>query len=63
MDSTGEVVAEIPDKNLPVCTDDETLSWWGQRQRIRMHPRACCVVELAEVVIRRSIVQRQGRKK
>lgn len=30
MDSTDEVVAEIPDKNLSACTDDETLSWGGR---------------------------------
>lgn len=53
---TDGVVAEIPDKNLSMCIDDESLNQEEQRQRIRMHPRACCVVDLVEVMINRSIV-------
>lgn len=53
---TDGVVAEIPDENLSMCIDDESLNQEEQRQRIRMHPRACCVVDLVEVMINRSIV-------
>lgn len=43
MESTDEVVAEIPDKNLSACTDDETLNW-GAETKNKGAPKSllCC---------------------